>query len=62
MVLAIGSGSTMFGLVNDPGFWMYKEFFSLSVKDTLISYSTLNTIIGVGGLVGVLILSPLVNG
>lgn len=61
MVLAIGAGSTNFGLVNDPGFWMFKEFFNLSVKDCIISYSSLNTIISIGGLAGVLILNMFIG-
>ena len=61
MVLAIGAGSTNFGLVNDPGFWMFKEFFNLSVKDCIISYSSLNTIISIGGLACVLILNMFIG-
>lgn len=61
MVLAIGAGSTNFGLVNDPGFWMFKEFFNLSVKDCVLSYCSLNTIISVGGLFGVLIFNMFIG-
>jgi len=37
MVLAIGAGSLMFSHVNDSGFWMFKEYFNLSIKQTLAS-------------------------
>lgn len=56
MVLAIGAGSLMCSHVNDSGFWMYKEYFNLSLKDTFKSWSLMETIIGVAGLAGVLIL------
>lgn len=56
MVLAIGAGSLMCSHVNDSGFWMYKEYFNLSIKDTFKSWTLMETIIGVMGLVGVLVL------
>lgn len=57
MVLAIGSGSLMFGHVNDGGFWLFKEYFNLSVKDTFKSWVVMETSIGIMGLIGVMILS-----
>ena len=57
MVLAIGSGSLMLGHVNDGGFWLFKEYFNLSVKDTLRTWTIMETSIGVCGLIGVMILS-----
>lgn len=57
MVLATGAGSLMFSHVNDPGFWMFKEYFGLSIKDTIMSWSIMETIVSVMGLVGVLILN-----
>jgi Gnt-I system high-affinity gluconate transporter len=57
MVLAIGSGSIMLGHVNDGGFWLFKEYFNLSVKDTLRSWTVMETSIGVCGLMGVMVLS-----
>lgn len=57
MVLATGAGSLMFSHVNDGGFWMFKEYFNLSVKDTLKTWSVMETIVSVTGLVGVLILN-----
>lgn len=56
MVLAIGAGSLMCSHVNDSGFWMYKEYFNLSLKDTFKSWSLMETIVGVVGLLGVLVL------
>jgi Gnt-I system high-affinity gluconate transporter len=57
MVLSIGAGSLMFSHVNDTGFWMYKEYFSLSVKDTFLTWTIMETIIGIMGLIGVLLLN-----
>lgn len=56
MVLAAGSGSLIFSHVNDSGFWLFKEYFNLSVRETLMTWSVMETIIAVGGLAGVLIL------
>lgn len=59
MILAIGSGSVFFSHVNDTGFWMFKEYFKVSLKDTFLSWSLMETIVSVMGLVGVLALSLL---
>lgn len=56
MVLAIGAGSLMFSHVNDSGFWMFKEYFNLSIKQTIRSWSLMETIVAVVGLAGVMIL------
>ncbi len=56
MVLAIGSGSLMLSHVNDGGFWLYKEYFNLSVKDTLRTWTVMETTVGIMGLLGVLVL------
>jgi Gnt-I system high-affinity gluconate transporter len=61
MVLAIGAGSLMFGHVNDGGFWLFKEYFNLSIKDTLKTWSVMETAIGISGLIGVLALSMIVK-
>jgi Gnt-I system high-affinity gluconate transporter len=61
MVLAIGSGSLMFGHVNDGGFWLFKEYFNLSIKDTLKTWCVMETSIGIMGLIGVMILSLFVK-
>ncbi|MFT3748943.1 MAG: gluconate:H+ symporter [Agriterribacter sp.] len=60
MVLSIGAGSLMFSHVNDGGFWLFKEYFNLSVKDTLRSWSLMETIVAIVGLAGVMLLSVVV--
>ncbi|QBQ40401.1 gluconate transporter [Sphingobacterium psychroaquaticum] len=57
MVLAIGAGSLMFSHVNDAGFWMFKEYFGLTVKDTLRSWSVMEALVSIVGLLAVLLLS-----
>lgn len=57
MVLSIGAGSLIFSHVNDSGFWLFKEYFNLSIKDTLKSWSVMETIVAVVGLAGVLTLN-----
>jgi Gnt-I system high-affinity gluconate transporter len=59
MVLAVGAGSLLFSHVNDTGFWLFKEYLNLSVKDTIRSWSIMETIVAVVGLIGVLILNAL---
>lgn len=61
MVLAIGAGSVILSLPNDPGFWMFKEFFNLSIKQTLQTWSVLETIISVAGLLMVLLLNNILS-
>lgn len=56
MVLSIGAGSLLFSHVNDSGFWMYKEYFNLSIRDTIRSWSMMETIVSIIGLIGVLVL------
>jgi len=57
MVLSLGAGSLLFSHVNDSGFWLFKEYFNLSIKDTLRSWSVMEIIVSVVGLAGVLILN-----
>jgi len=57
MVLSIGAGSIFFSHVNDGGFWLFKEYFNLSVKDTIMTWSLMETTVSVVGLAGVLLLS-----
>jgi len=61
MVLAIGSGSIMAAHVNDGGFWLVKEYFGLSIKDTLRTWTVMETCIGVTGLAGVLVLNAIIS-
>lgn len=60
-VLAIGSGSLMFSHVNDGGFWLFKEYFNVSIKDTILTWSLMETLVSVVGLIGVLILNMFVG-
>ncbi len=60
MVLSIGAGSLAASHVNDAGFWMFKEYFDLSVKETLATWTVLETLISIVGLIGVLLLSLVV--
>ncbi len=60
MVLSVGAGSLMCSHVNDTGFWMFKEYFGLSLADTFRSWTLMETIIGIVGLVTVLGLDFLV--
>jgi Gnt-I system high-affinity gluconate transporter len=60
MVLSIGAGSLAFSHVTDSGFWLYKEYFNLSIKDTLKSWSAMESIVAVCGLGGVLLLNAFV--
>jgi Gnt-I system high-affinity gluconate transporter len=57
MVLAVGAGSLICSHVNDSGFWLFKEYFNLSIKDTLKTWTIMETSIGLSGLAGVMILS-----
>jgi len=61
MVLSIGAGSLMFSHVNDPGFWMFKEYFNLSMGDTLRSWSLMETLVAFTGLGGVMLLNNFVT-
>lgn len=57
MVLATGAGSVMWSHFNDSGFWMFKEYFGLSVKQTFQTWSVMESVIGVVGISTVLIMS-----
>jgi Gnt-I system high-affinity gluconate transporter len=61
MVLSIGAGSLMFSHVNDAGFWLFKEYFNLSIRDTVKSWSVMETIVAVCGLIGVMVINTFLN-
>jgi gluconate transporter len=61
MVLAVGAGSVFGSHINDSGFWMFKEFFKLSLKQTFLSWTVMETLISIIGLIGVLILNLFVK-
>ncbi|MCA6093042.1 GntP family permease [Streptomyces sp. SCA3-4] len=57
LVLAVGAGSLFFSHVNDAGFWMVKEYFGMSVGQTIRTWSLMETVISVVGIAFVLLLS-----
>jgi GntP family gluconate:H+ symporter len=56
LVLAVGAGSLFFSHVNDAGFWLVKEYFGLTVGQTLQTWSLMESVISVVALMGVLLL------
>ncbi|MEO6502487.1 MAG: SLC13 family permease [Jatrophihabitantaceae bacterium] len=60
LVLAIGAGSLFFSHVNDAGFWLTKQYFGLSVSQNIKSWSIMETILSVSGIVVVLALSVVI--
>ncbi len=61
MVLAIGAGSLMCSHVNDAGFWLFKEYFNLDLRDTFRSWTTMESLAGVVGLLCVLALDLILS-
>ena len=55
LVLAIGAGSVPLSHFSDSGFWMFKEYFNLGIRDTLATWTMIEILIGVVGLAGVLV-------
>ena len=60
VTLATGAGSAIASHVNDAGFWMVKEYFGLTMKETFSTWTILSTIVSVTGLIGILLLSLVV--
>jgi len=60
LVLAVGTGSVFGSHVNDSGFWIFKEFFQISLKQTFLSWTVMETLISILGLVGVMVLSMII--
>jgi GntP family gluconate:H+ symporter len=60
LALAVGAGSLFFSHVNDAGFWLVKQYFGLTVGQTIKSWSLMETIISVVGLLVVLLMSAFV--
>lgn len=56
LVLATGAGSIFLSHINDGGFWLFKEYFNVSVKETFLSWTLMETTISVVGLIDVFIL------
>lgn len=61
LVLATGTGSLVFSQVNDPGFWMIQSFFNLEMKETFATWTLLETVLSLSGLVGTLLLSAVLR-
>ena len=61
LVVAIGAGSLIASHVNDGGFWLVKEYFNMSVPQTVATWTVIETIVAVGGLGGVLLLALVIN-
>ncbi|MFC5702009.1 GntP family permease [Cohnella faecalis] len=59
-VLATGAGSLVLSHVNDAGFWMVKEFFNMSVSQTLKTWTVMETLLSVLGLIFILAVSAFV--
>ncbi|MBD0378465.1 MAG: gluconate permease, partial [Flavisolibacter sp.] len=57
MVLAVGAGSLFCSHFNDTGFWMFKEYFRLNIKQTFRTWTVMESLISILGLLGVLLLS-----
>jgi gluconate transporter len=57
MVLATGAGSLMFSHFNDSGFWMFKEYFNATIRETLLTWSMMELIVGVTGLLVALLMN-----
>ena len=60
MVLSVGAGSVFGSHINDSGFWMFKEFFQLTLKQTFLSWTVMETVISIIGLIAVLILNAFI--
>ena len=57
LMLAIGAGSLFFSHVNDAGFWLTKQYFGLTVRENIASWSLMETVLSVTGIAVVLALS-----
>lgn len=60
LVLAVGTGSVFGSHINDSGFWIFKEFFNLTLKQTFFSWTVMETLISILGLLGVLLLNTFI--
>jgi Gnt-I system high-affinity gluconate transporter len=56
LVLSIGAGSLFCSHVNDTAFWLFKEYFGLTIKNTFRTWTLMETLVSIIGLIGVLIL------
>jgi len=61
LVLAIGADSMTFSHVNDGGFWLFKEYFNLTIRQTFATWTVMETLVSVAGLLMVLLLNQIVH-
>jgi GntP family gluconate:H+ symporter len=61
LVLATGTGSIILSHVNDPGFWMIQSFFKMDLKETLSTWTVLETVLSVAGLGMTLLLAAVLR-
>jgi Gnt-I system high-affinity gluconate transporter len=61
LVLAIGAGSMTFSHVNDGGFWLFKEYFNLTIRQTFATWTVMETMVSVIGLLMVLLLNQIIH-
>lgn len=61
MVLVVGAGSMTFSHVNDGGFWLFKEYFNLTIRQTFATWTVMETMVSVVGLLMVLLLDQIVH-
>ena len=61
LVLSVGAGSLMCSHVNDPGFWMFKEYFNVSLKNTFKSWTVMESLVSDLVIVFVFILNYIIN-
>lgn len=61
LVLSTTTGAMIFSHVSDGAFWLFKEYFGLTVPQTIRTWSYLVTVQSVVGLIGVLILGAIIG-
>jgi GntP family gluconate:H+ symporter len=61
LVVSIGAGSLIASHVNDGGFWLVKEYLNMTVTETLLTWTLMETIVSVAALGGVLVLGMVVR-
>jgi Gnt-I system high-affinity gluconate transporter len=60
-VIAVSTGSLMFSHFSDSGFWMFKEYYNATIKQTFQAWTAMECTVGTVGLIGVLILQMLLG-
>jgi GntP family gluconate:H+ symporter len=61
LVVAIGAGSGIASHVNDGGFWLVKEYFNMSVGETIATWTVMETVLSIAAIVVVLLLALVVG-